>query len=322
MAVTKLSAFYFTGIEWKKVNRWELYKMADTQLRKFRYETNRKLHLSPSSESPNLYYNRGHNTFSYWPNQAPKSTPSDAGMTISHLLAQEVISEIRVLNLELTDKRTTPYKKVNYKVEVDRIIQEQKITVGENFYMADLLVRFSKPCELSFMWDGTFVLEVFMTSDTKGQQIIDFERRGIPLLELNIWSKLKNRKKISNVSQEEEDHLRGKMHAVFRKKILADIHVSTLSNKYKEHKIIQQKNESITSLNLEVSELRRANTSAIDSYSILVTKYNQAITSLKDKKEQLNSMKNSLEQKENEFELLKSRPLVQKIADIFNSNKQ
>ena len=244
--------------------------MAETQLRKFRHDTNKKLHLSASIDSPNLYYNRGHNTFSYWPNQAPKGTPSDTGMTISHLLAQEVISEIRVLNLELTDKRTTPYKKVNYQVEVDRIIQEQRITVGENFYLVDLLVRFSKPYELSFMWDGTFVLEVFMTSETKGQQIIDFERRGIPLLEVRLWSKIRNNKRIADVSQKEEDMLRGKMHAVFRKRIVADIHVDTLSDKYKEHQIIHEKNECIANLNSKIEELEKNNSASKNEYNDLL----------------------------------------------------
>ncbi|MGZ2370895.1 hypothetical protein ACXR6G_14020 [Ancylomarina sp. YFZ004] len=312
MINSKLRAYKYFNNQWEKVSRWELIKMSDVEYRKFK-ELHFPLFLTKSKESPKLTFNNGQKTFRYYPNQGINENHTSKGLTISHLIAQEVISDIRILNLKLKDKRTKPYQDKVYKIEVDNIITEKKMVCGENTYYADLLVLFSKPAKLSLQWNGFFSLEIFVTKDVEGNKIIDYEKKKIPVIEIAIGPKLKLKKSASDVSEKEEDNLRDFMNVVFRKQIFGNILVSPTSDKYKENEIIIKLNDTEN----KVIELKSNIVNKNNEIETLVNRNNQLYSSntnlnntILSKNEQVNSLNNEISE-------LKNKSRMNRIMDVF-----
>ena len=183
MIHSKLRAYRLNNGEWEPVSRWHLIKMADTEYRKYK-DQYFPLYLSKSENSPKLTFNTKQKTFRFYPNQGFSEHHSSHSLTIAHQLAQEVLSEIRVLNFKLKDKRTKPYKDVEFQIEVDNVFLEQRMEISGNAYIADLLISFSKPHDLSLQWNRFMVLEIFVTNDVRGNKILDFEKKKYHSLKL------------------------------------------------------------------------------------------------------------------------------------------
>ena len=148
--------------------------MSELEYKKFK-ELNFPLYLRKDRNSYKLTFNQLQKTFRFYPGQIPEGKNGSSGLTISHLLAQEVIADLRTLNLKLTDKRFKPYKKEDFTIEADQIFEEIRTTANDNEYIVDLLVLFSKPAWLALKWNRILILEVFVTNELRGQKIIDFE---------------------------------------------------------------------------------------------------------------------------------------------------
>ena len=312
MINSKLRAYKYSNNEWEKISRWELINMPDVEYRKFK-ELHFPLFLMKSKESPKLTFNKGQKTFRYYPNQGINENHTSKGLTISHLIAQEVISDIRTLNLKLRDKRTKPYQEKNYTIEVDNIVTEKKITCGENTYYADLLVFFSKPAELSLKWKGFLTLEIFVTKDVEGNKIIDYEKRKIPAIEISIGPKLKLKKSANEVSEKEEEDLRKFMNVTFRKQIFGNILVSPTSDKYKENQVILELNE----LKNKILDKENKFKSLIEKHNELVNKYNKKNSANIELNEVIQSKKEQLQSLKTEIAELKNKSRIDKIIDAF-----
>lgn len=293
--------------------------MSDVEYRKFK-ELHFPLFLTKSKESPKLTFNTGQRTFRYYPNQGINENHTSKGLTISHLIAQEVISDIRVLNLKLKDKRTKPYQDKVYNIEVDNIVTEQKMVCGENTYYADLLVFFSKPEELSLQWNGYLTLEVFVTKDVEGNKIIDYEKKKIPAIEIAIGPKLKIKKSATEVTEEEENKLRDFMNVVFRKQIFGNLLVSPTSDKYKENKIVSDLNVTRS----KIIELRNNIESKNKKIKNLITKHNQIVDSYNEIYSENEVLKNTIDSNEEEISTLNkeitelnNKPRLNRIIDVF-----
>ncbi len=239
MIPSKLRAYNQTNEGWEIVNRWDLIKMSQVEYDKFK-ELNFPLYLKKNKESYKLTFNRGQKTFRFYPGEIPDDKKGSPGLTISHQIAQEVISDLRTLNLKLTDKRFKPYKKVDFRIEVDQIFEEFRTTANDNEYIVDLLIVFSKPEWLALKWNRTLALEVFVTHDVEGKKIIDFEKKRVSLAEIVIGSKLKLKKSAAEVTETEENELRQVMKHAFNKQIFGDLLVDTTSTKYLENATIQE----------------------------------------------------------------------------------
>ncbi len=293
--------------------------MSDVEYRKFK-ELYFPLFLTKSKESPKLTFNRRQKTFRYYPNQGLNENHTSKGLTISHLIAQEVISDIRILNLKLKDKRTKSYLDKVYKIEVDNIVTEQKMVCGKNTYFADLLVFFSKPADLSLQWNGYLTLEVFVTKDVEGNKIIDYEKKKIPLIEIAIGPKLKLKKSATEVTEKEENDLRNFMNIVFRKQIFGNILVSPTSDKYKENELINELNETknkIIELKTNIENKNIEIESIMDNHNKIVTNYNEIHSKntvlnniIISKNKQLNTLNK-------EIDKLKNKSRLNRILDVF-----
>jgi hypothetical protein len=312
MINSKLRAYKYFNKQWEIVSRWDLIKMSDVDYRKFK-ELHFPLFHTKSTESPKLTFNIVQKTFRYYPNQGLNENHTSKGLTISHQIAQEVISDIRTLILSLKDRRTKPYQEKIYKIEVDNIVSEKEMVCGENKYYADLLVFFSEPAELSLKWNGFFTLEIFVTNDVEGKKIIDYEKNKIPLIEIAIGDKLKIKKSASEVTENEEIDLRNYMNASFRKQIFGNILVSPTSNKYKENEIIKKLNESENNsikLKDKIKDL-------INENNKIVTEDNQIKTENISLKKEISSKNRQIYSLNNEILELKNKTRIKKIFDLF-----
>lgn len=319
MINSKLRAYKYFDNQWEKVSRWELIKMPDVEYRKFK-ELHFPLFLTKSKESPKLTFNKGQKTFRYYPNQGLNENHISKGLTISHLIAQEVISDIRTLNLKLKDKRTKPYQDKVYKIEVDNIVTEKKIVCGENIYYADLLVFFSKPAELSLQWNGYLTLEVFVTKDVEGNKIIDYEKKKIPLIEIAIGPKLKLKKSATEVSEKEENNLRDFMNVVFRKQIFGNILVFPTSDKYKENEIINKLNDTkskVTELKNNIENKNSEIENLIKKHNQIVKNYNEIHSKNKILNSTIDSKNKQISNLNKEIVELNNKPRLNRIIDVF-----
>lgn len=221
--------------------------MSELEYKKFK-ELNFPLYLRKDRNSYKLTFNQLQKTFRFYPGQIPEGKNGSSGLTISHLLAQEVIADLRTLNLKLTDKRFKPYKKVDFTIEADQIFEEIRTTANDNEYIVDLLVLFSKPAWLALKWNRILILEVFVTNELRGQKIIDFEKKGLSMAEVVIGSKLKIKKRASEVSEDEEGQIRNIMKRAFSKQIYGDLWIDTSTTKYLENEAIKEYQEQISVL--------------------------------------------------------------------------
>ncbi len=255
MIPSKLRAYNYRNGEWETVNRWSLIKMSQVEYDKFK-ELYFPLYLKKSKESYKLTFNRGQKTFRFYPGELPDDKKGSSGLTISHQIAQEVISDLRILNLKLTDKRFKPYKKVDIEIEADQIFEEFRTTANDNKYVVDLLIVFSKPESLALKWNRVLILEVFVTNDVREKKIIDFEKKGVLLAEVVIGSKLKVKKGASEVTEKEEAELRQIMTHAFKKQIFGDLLIDTTSTKYLENATINELETKVSSLEGKIKNLQ------------------------------------------------------------------
>ncbi len=300
MIPSKLRAYNYRDGEWETVNRWSLVKMSEVEFKKFK-DLNFPLYLKKSTESPKLTFNRGQKTFRFYPGILPDDKKGSSGLTISHQIAQEVISDLRVLNLKLTDKRFKPYKKVDLEIEADQIFEEFPTTAGDNNYVVDLLVVFSKPTWLALKWNRTLALEVFVTNDVRGKKIIDFEQKRVAMVEVVIGSKLKSNKSASETTEEEESKLRQIMRNAFSKQIFGDLLVDTTSTKYLENELIQELTHEVSSLKAStekyknrLSEVKSENEEKQIEINTLKSHLNRLKTELRNKSQNLGELKTEL----------------------------
>lgn len=315
MIGTKLSAYRIIDGEWESVNRWKLVKLPDTEYRKFK-EKYFPLYLYKSEESPRLTFNRSQKTFRFLPNQGLGEWHSSSGMRVEHQLAQEVISNLRYLHLKVRDKRTRPYKDIEYDIEVDNAILEQKLDIDKNRYFIDILIFFSKPYELSLKWNGVLALEIYVTKSTHGQKIIDFEKKKVPLIEVYIGPKLRLNKAAKDTSEIEEENLRKVLENVFRKQIFGSLHVSPTSNRYKENKVIKEYSDRINEFNSEQEKLRESYMMILNEKKNLTISLIRQQNNNHEKDYLINTLREEIKEKNDIINSMNNKPFFRKLIEL------
>lgn len=245
---TKLKAYYQKDGTWHTVSRWELLALNETDYATFRDA--HTLYIHKESDSEKLTFNRLQKTFRYYPTLGEKEHEEEAGMTISHLLAQEVICEMEALNLKLTDRRTK--KTTQYELCIKRSNSQCEYRAGK--FIFDIRIFFNEPHELALKWGGKLNIEVFATSQTKRDKIAYCEEMREPLIEVRLSDKLLSKHKISEVTPDMEQDLRIHLERAFARHIYADLLVSPSSESYLRDKVIAQKNKEIEQLKKELQE--------------------------------------------------------------------
>lgn len=268
MINSKLRAYRYDNGTWHVVTRWDLLRLSKVDYENYRSKYFEFLYSAKSLESYRLTFNTAQKTFRYMPNQFSNENKTTRGMTISHVLAQEVISEMETLRFSLMDKRKKPYKSRVFEVKVDQTLIERRVLDGK--YIVDLMVFFSSPPELALKWNRCFALEIKVTNEVDGNKMTDFENARIPLIEVELGETLILRKSAMETSEEEENERRRYITNAFNKVIRGDIFVDTSTDKYLE-------SEAVISLQNKVEEL-----------SLNLSKSNHAIEAEKQEKDKLN----------------------------------
>ena len=288
MINSKVSAYRKVNDGFEIVSRWDLLKMAEVEYRKFKDE-NFPLYLRKSEESPKLTFNSKQKTFRFLPGTIKNSDKQSSGLTISHILAQEVLSELDVLNFKLLDKRTKPYNKIDLQIKVENSIVEHSLFNGE--YIADLLIYFSEPIEKANNWNRKLVLEVFTSNEVRGKKIFAFEENEIALIEISLGDKLKSKKKISEITEQEEIELKRYIFNSFKKQIFGDLLVSPISKNTTSNPSIESKNIQVEIFEEKLKEFDQEIKTKEAEYRSLMLKYEQLKTKYKEAENLINHQK-------------------------------
>lgn len=274
MIKSKLRAYRYDNGTWHVVTRWDLLKLSEVDFEKYKTDHFPFLYFQKSLDSPRLTFNRGQKTFRYLSKDVEKEMENPRGMTISHILAQEVLSEMEIFKFSLMDKRKKPYRRREIEIKVDQTLIERRVLDGK--YIVDLMVFFSSPPELALKWNRCFAMEIMVTNAVDGNKMTDFENAKIPLIEVELGEKLILKKSAMETTEKEEDNLREFITNSFRKNIWGDIFVDPSSDKYLE-------NEAIISLQ-----------NNIETLSIGIRESNETIKSLREEKAKVEANKDQL----------------------------
>lgn len=246
MAIPKLCAFYKSQAnrEWQKCNRWELINLSEDDYKRVKSE--RKFHLRPQDNSPPLTFNRRQKTFRFFPSTDIKRDTGKNNMTISHLLAQEVLAEQRALVFDFGELKEYLSIKVR-KGSITGFLERPVIARGNKYYM-DVVKCFDDPTEQSYKWGSYFCIEVFVTHEVSFEKLHDCMHEGVPLIEVKIPDKLIVNKSLASITEKEEKSLKNSLREYFSKKIPARLLVDPVCEKYQRDQIIQKKVNTIDKL--------------------------------------------------------------------------
>lgn len=239
---TKLKAYYQTDGTWRTMSRWEMLAMSETEYTAFRDANT--LHINKDAASEKLTFNRLQKTFRYYPAATDREPNEEAGMTISHLIAQEVICDMEELNLHLTDRRTK--KATRYELHIKR--SNSFCEYREGTFIFDVRIFFNEPYDLALKWGGRINMEVFATNRAKGAKIAYCEEMKEPLIEVRLSEKLLSKHKISEVTPDMEQAIRAHIERAFSNRIYADLLVSPSSETYLRDRVIAQQAKEIERL--------------------------------------------------------------------------
>lgn len=287
MINSKLRAYRYDNGTWHVVTRWDLLKLSKVDYENYKSKYFEFLYSAKSLESFRLTFNTAQKTFRYLPNQVNNENKTTKGMTISHVLAQEVLSEMETLKFSLVDKRKKPYRLREFEIKVDQTLIEKRVLDGK--YIVDLMVFFSSPPELALKWNRCFAMEIMVTNEVDGNKMTDFENARIPLIEVELTEKLIIKKSAMETTEEEENNNRNYIANAFKKGIRGDIFVDCSSDKYLE-------SEAVISLQNKVEEL-----------SLNLSKSNQAIEAETQEKDKLDKKVAELDRVLQEYRHLNSK---------------
>ncbi len=253
---TKLRAYYIGGNDgaWRRIDRWQMMEMPEAEYYGF-LERN-TMYLCKDTNSPKLTFNRLQKTFRYYPDGAPKDGDGNDGMTISHLLAEEIISDLELLRFELTDERRKDRKKYELTVRPSNGFREYRLEGNEEYFVGDVRIFFNEPYELALKWGGVLNIEIFATSRVKNAKTAFFEERREPLIEIKLSEKLMSPYKVSEITKEQEEDLRRHIYNAFSKKIYGRLLVSPSSEAYLADRTIAELKKRIEKLETENGCLR------------------------------------------------------------------
>ena len=94
----KLFGYAIDGDVWTEFDSWSLTSLAnesEVEYRVWKNKYEKRIHVSRDQESELVFFNRGHRTFSYFSNSDDKPNATSGPVSLSHVLRQKVISEMK-----------------------------------------------------------------------------------------------------------------------------------------------------------------------------------------------------------------------------------
>lgn len=242
----KRKAYYHDDDGWHKVSSWDLITLnnkSDVEYRKF-YKT-KCFYAKQDISSYTLGFNRLHKTFFYSKGQFPRSVGSHKGMTVSHVIAQEVISELEFVRFELDDIQKKNKEKVIYEFEITKKEEERPVIIDGTTYKTDVMLYFKKPYELAYRFNGQIAVEVFITSETRAKKIIDYERKRVAMVEIRLQKRFQRKSDFSFATEKEENDFKAEMKRSFSYQIYGQVLVDKESKAYEKDMAIQELKEQL-----------------------------------------------------------------------------
>jgi hypothetical protein len=258
----KLYGYVWDGEDWIEFDSWTLMAKKEVDYRTWKSEFEKKIHVSKNVESRLLYFNRGHRTFSYFSNLENGNAGTSGPVSLSHLLRQKVISELKSAKFILKNaiaKNNTEQKEYDFKFK--KIYVEQSISIEGAKYIPDLIIEFDEPVELALKWSNKIYVEVVEYNETSGQKIKEYGKLDHGVIEIpnsERFSKLDG-KKISDISKKELDELLNFIRNSFKKVIYGKLIVDPSSEKYLTYLIDSEKAIENAKLKVSIEELNEMN---------------------------------------------------------------
>jgi len=197
---------------------------------------NKIIHVIRDEDSPLIFFNRGHKTFSYFSDKdTDKQLWKNNQITLSHILRQKVIAEKNAACFSVKDKirinrdKPTKLEIVYKKVEIDK-----RISIDGNEFIPDLTIEFDEPADLALKWKNKILVEVVEKHETNGEKIEAYEKLGHGVIEIPYTKAFDDlsKKSRSEIKKEDIDQLIWKIKNYFKKEIWSDLIVDPSSMEY------------------------------------------------------------------------------------------
>lgn len=85
----KIYGYVYEDNTWKEFDSWYLRSLSEVEYREWKYRHDKRIHVNRNIDSPLIYFNRGHNTFSYFSVEDNERYGNSGPVTLSHVLRQK-----------------------------------------------------------------------------------------------------------------------------------------------------------------------------------------------------------------------------------------
>ncbi|WP_282164695.1 hypothetical protein [Cellulophaga baltica] len=292
-----ISCYRYKKLCLQEPTKWEHLKLQSKPIQGIRYNVNTR-----SNSSKFCFSGSG-----------PKNISKNR-MTTTHEFITEVISELKVLNLEIKKFKLEIIPDITiHEKEIIKVYCTEKKEVVE--YIPDLLIRFSNSPSLVKRWGGQIAIEVNVTHSPDDTKRKHFQFLGIPLLEIDATKELKFKLEGKDATEEELDIYKKELESTLSEEIKVSIKYRTFSNRSlgnQLYKLKEEKKELEKELALESEKARNST----KKYQNLLTKFNGSkmnwSKNIEQKEYQLTDLKKQLIE-------YKNRNIMKKIIDLFSS---
>ncbi len=325
----KIFGYVLEQDKWIEYNSWDIMAYNEVDYRIWHDKNDKLIHVNRNLNSPLIYFNRGHRTFSYFSKNDGAINGNSGPISISHVLRQKVIADKLGANFLISKEKINKNdkKKYDYNITFKNILVEPEIKLLDGrIRRPDIFIEFDEPAELALKWNNKLVIEVVEENETSGEKIEAYQDLGFGVLEIPQsyhFNDLKG-KKFSDIRKENALELEKKIINFFNKSIWADLIVDPSSKEFLKQKSeseIFQKNQN---LKLEIKKLTAEN----QDFSEIIEKQLLKISQLQNKVNELdynfNKVKNNSIEKENTISALKIKitkwndaPLLKKLTTGF-----
>lgn len=307
----KLFGYALNDEEWIEFDSWELMDKSEVEYRIWKDRYEKQIHVSRDLNSNLVFFNRGHRSFSYYSNSDDRQNVTSGPVSLSHVLRQKIISEMKEANFSLKNIiHKGNYVKKECNIKFKKIYIDERIEIDGNQYIPDIIIEFDEPADLALKWEHKVFIEIVEYNETTGEKIEAYRKLNHGVIEIpyteafdifetkHFFDISRNDiyglvKKISNfykksiwanliVDSTSENYLKIEKESVLakeNKKLLEEYDIIKIDNKDLREKIellennLRKQNEMVNMLMNENRTLRNQNKSVNDK----VFKYEKAI---------------------------------------------
>lgn len=222
----------------KLVYIWQALKLKEKDIFKFRKY---KFYSTEPDENQRNELIPVVNGFYRYKSSDGGNPDSGDGMSISHVVAIQVLSELRSINFI--------HGKTSYELDFNEIRRDNlKIQFeSRRYYYPDLIGKLTNQCSIKEKWGDYVAIEVKVHHGCEPEKLKDFSDHSIPIIEVNITDKLRLReeKEKKHINCESVERYYNHLHQLFREKVYCKVLVDPTTPEYQRqlHRLLIEKNE-------------------------------------------------------------------------------